>query len=71
MLNVNKIKLLYIIGLTLSSSICRTFSDTIEKYLFDIDFLDIFKLMIFEDLISFVLSVNLFWLENPKMILNF
>ena len=66
----NKI-ILYIIGLTLTSSICRTFSDTIEKYLFDIDYLDIFKLMIFEDLISFVFSINLFWLDKPKNDIKF
>ena len=38
--------LLIYIGITLVSSTCRVFLDTIEKYLFDVDYADVMKLMI-------------------------
>ena len=41
----DKKDLLENIGITLVSSKCRAFLDTREKYLFDINFIDIFKLI--------------------------
>lgn len=51
---------------TISSSLCRVFLDLVEKYLYEVDFLDIYKVMIFESIIDFIISINYFWLEVPR-----
>jgi hypothetical protein len=50
----------------LISSICRVFLDTIEKYLFDIDFVDIYKITIFEGIIDSIFTCGLFFFDVPK-----
>jgi hypothetical protein len=52
--------------LILVSSICRVFLDTIEKYLFDIDFVDIYKITIFEGIIDTIFTCFLFFFDAPK-----
>lgn len=64
--NDHKKDLLENIGITLVSSICRAFLDTSEKYLFDINFVDIFKLMVFEGIISILLSSTVYFFDRPK-----
>ena len=56
--------------ITFVSSFCRAFLDTIEKYLFSIDFIDIFKLIIFEGIIDLIFASCLFILEEPQNQLN-
>lgn len=51
---------------TISSSFCRVFLDIVEKYLYDFDFLDIYKVMIFESIVDLIISFNYFWLEVPR-----
>lgn len=51
---------------TISSSLCRVFLDIVEKYLYDVDFLDIYKVMIFESIVELIISFNYFWLEVPR-----
>lgn len=51
---------------TISSSFCRVFLDIVEKYLYDVDFLDIYKVMIFESIVDLIISFNYFWLEVPR-----
>ena len=51
---------------TISSSLCRVFLDIVEKYLYDVDFLDIYKVMIFESIVDLIISFNYFWLEVPR-----
>ena len=51
---------------TISSSFCRVFLDIVEKYLYDCDFLDIYKVMIFESIVDLIISFNYFWLEVPR-----
>ena len=58
--------LLIYIGVTLVSSICRAFLDTIEKYLFVVDYADIMKLMIFEGIIDILLSSPLYHFPKPR-----
>ena len=58
--------LLIHIGITLVSSTCRAFLDTIEKYLFDIDFVDIMKIMIFEGIMDLILSSPLYTFKKPR-----
>ena len=62
--------LLIYIGITLVSSTCRAFLDTIEKYLFDVDYIDIMKLMVFEGIIDLILSFPLYLFKKPKKELN-
>jgi hypothetical protein len=50
----------------LVSSICRVFLDTIEKYLFDTDFVDIYKITIFEGIIDSIFTCCLFFFDVPK-----
>jgi hypothetical protein len=52
--------------ITLVSSLCRSFLDTIEKYLFQYDFIDIYKLIVFEGWIETLLSLTLFFLPIPQ-----
>ena len=58
--------LLIYIGVTLVSSTCRAFLDTIEKYLFTVDYADIMKLMIFEGIIDIILSSPLYLFKKPR-----
>ena len=66
----DKYSLLRNVGLTLVSSTCRAYVDTIEKYLFDTDFIDIYKLMIFEGIIDSIASANLMWISSPRSEVN-
>ena len=50
----------------LISSISRVFLDTIEKYLFDTDFVDIYKITIFEGIIDTIFTCFLFFFDEPK-----
>jgi hypothetical protein len=50
----------------LISSISRVFLDTIEKYLFDTDFVDIYKITIFEGVIDTIFTCFLFFFDEPK-----
>ena len=52
--------------ITVISSFCRTFLDIIEKYLFSIDFIDIFKLIIFEGIIDLIFASSLFFFPKPQ-----
>ena len=52
--------------LILISSICRVFLDTIEKYLFETDFVDIYKITIFEGVIDTIVTCFLFFFDGPK-----
>ena len=52
--------------LILISSICRVFLDTIEKYLFDTDFVDIYKITIFEGVIDTIFTCFLYFFDGPK-----
>ena len=53
-------------GLTCFSCVARTFLDTVEKYLFEYDFMNPFKVMMFEGLINSILTSSLFFiLEKP------
>ena len=54
------------IGITLISSLCRAFLDTIEKYLFSTDFIDIFKLVIVEGVMDLLLSSCLYFFHKPQ-----
>ena len=56
--------------ITIISSFCRAFLDTIEKYLFSIDFIDIFKLIIFEGIIDLIFLSSLFFFPKPQNELN-
>ena len=62
----NKKVLLMHIGITLISSICRAFLDTIEKYLFDFNFIDIFKLMLFEGIVDMLLTSSVYYFDKPR-----
>ena len=50
----------------LISSISRVFLDTIERYLFEIDFVDIYKITIFEGVIDTIFTSFLFLFDEPK-----
>ena len=50
----------------LISSISRVFLDTIERYLFEIDFVDIYKITIFEGVIDTIFTSFLFLFDGPK-----
>lgn len=52
--------------ITLISSLCRAYLDTIEKYLFTIDFIDVFKLIICEGIIDIILMPFLYIMDTPK-----
>ena len=58
--------LLKYILITVISSFYRSFLDTIEKYLFSIDFIDIYKLIIFEGIIDIILFFSLFLFPKPQ-----
>ena len=47
-------------------SICRTFSDTIEKYLFEYDYLDPFKLLRSKGFIELLLGLILLFFESSQ-----
>ena len=58
-------------GLTFFSCIGRALLDTIEKYLFEINFMNPFILLIFEGLINFIMTISLFFfLKKPIIELN-
>ena len=52
--------------LILVSSIARVFLDTIEKYLFTVDFVDIYKITIVEGVIDTFLTCFLFLFDEPN-----
>ena len=54
------------IGITLISSLCRAFLDTIEKYLFSTDFIDIFKLVIVEGVMDLLFTSCLYFFHKPQ-----
>ena len=57
--------------LTTFSCAGRALLDTIEKYLFDYDFMNPFKVMMFEGLINTILTISLFFvLERPLYDIN-
>ena len=51
------------IGNVMYSSFCRVYLDTIEKYLFDYDFIDIFEIMAYEGIINCGL-ISLFYISD-------
>ena len=50
----------------LISSTCRVFLDVIEKYLFDVDFVDIYKITVFEGSIDAIFMSSLYLFNKPK-----
>ena len=52
--------------ITLISSTCRAFLDTIEKYLFDTNFIDIFKITLFEGIVDLIFSSCLYLFNKPQ-----
>lgn len=50
----------------LISSTCRVFLDVIEKYLFEIDFVDIYKITILEGFIDAIFNSSLFFFDKPR-----
>ena len=56
------LKILEVIG----TSICRAFLDTTEKYLFDIDFINIFKLIRLQSFINLILMALLYSFKMPR-----
>ncbi len=56
------INILEVIG----TSICRAFLDTTEKYLFDIDFINIFKLIRLQSFINLILMALLYSFKMPR-----
>ncbi len=57
---------LIIFGLTCFSCVSRALLDTVEKYLFEYDFMNPFKVMMFEGLINTILTSSLFFiLKKP------
>ena len=55
------------IGITIFSGLGRAFLDTIEKYLFEFDSMNPFKVMMFEGLINTILIICLFFFENSSI----
>ena len=55
------------IGITIVSCFGRAFLDTIEKYLFEFDNMDPFKVMMFEGLINAILIIFLDFFENNSI----
>ena len=55
------------IGITIFSGLGRAFLDTIEKYLFEFDNMNPFKIMMFEGLINTTLIIGLFFFENGSI----
>lgn len=53
--------------ITLSSSVLRVYLDTIEKYLFNCDFIDLNKMMIFEGIISIIISIMTFGFDITQL----
>ena len=61
-----KMDIFYCLGLIFFSGICRAFLDTTEKYLFEYNFVDPFKLLILEGLFN-TLFISLFYnFDQPK-----
>ena len=52
--------------LILVSSICRVYLDTIEKYLFEVDFVDIYKITIFEGIVDTIFTSFIYFFKGPK-----
>lgn len=61
-----KIHFLKNIGSVFISSICRVYLDTIEKYLFEVDFVEFYKLMAFESIFNFIFISLLYFFEKPR-----
>jgi hypothetical protein len=58
-------------GLTFLSCIGRALLDTIEKYFYEVDFMNPFLLLMLEGLINFILTISLFFfLKKPIIELN-
>jgi hypothetical protein len=60
----------YELLITLSSSIFRVFLDTSEKYLFNYDFIDLNKMMLFEGIINTILAASVFFFSSPQQQLS-
>jgi hypothetical protein len=60
----------YELLITLSSSIFRVFLDTSEKYLFNYDFIDLNKMMLFEGIINTILAASVFLFSSPQQQLS-
>ena len=50
----------------LISSTCRVFLDVIEKYLFEVDFVDIYKITVFEGSIDAIFMSTLYFFNKPR-----
>jgi hypothetical protein len=50
----------------LISSTCRVFLDVIEKYLFEVDFVDIYKITVFEGSIDAIFMSSLYFFNKPR-----
>jgi hypothetical protein len=56
------------IGITILSGLARAFLDTIEKYLFEFDNLNPFKVMMLEGFINTILIICLYFFDNNSSI---
>lgn len=52
--------------ITLFSGMIRVFLDATEKYLFNIDFIDLYKMMVFEGIINTVFTATCFCFDSPS-----
>jgi hypothetical protein len=56
------------IGVTIVSGLARAFLDTIEKYLFEFDNLNPFKVMMLEGFINTILIICLYFFDNSSIV---
>ena len=63
---VEKMDILYCSGLIFFSGICRAFIDTTEKYLFEFNYLDPFKLLAQEGILNTFFILIFYQFEQPR-----
>ena len=61
-----KVENLFFCIIILISSTCRVFLDVIEKYLFEVDFVDIYKITVFEGSIDAIFMSTLYFFNKPR-----